>query len=616
MSRLHFVLSISLLLSNYGWCANYYVNDSDLTGDVHTSSVGNNSNNGTSPSTPKATLSNLLSSYSGSFASGDIIYVDAGTYFTTDANINLAASMNGVSIIGAGSALTFFDNNSTSTDANRWANVSGSNINIQGIFLTGYNYGFGGASTLNFSGASNITITDVQVNENSSGGGSSAIVISGGSTIDFVGGGSNCNPLNSSVAGGGVNIEGNSNIISFTNYSITGNAKSLQGGSGLYISGNNTTFVTVTNSRISDNVNTSSQGGAGVYLSGANLTISGSCIEGNSTHSGSGPKYGGAITLTRGSTLTASNCNFANNSVANSGKGGAISINTSFSGSGSAATANLTTCNFNGNTASSEGNHIYLRVGSGNPASVVVDECTFSSTSQDVRQDNSGTVTVTNSGTALTLSGSNITNNNLSPTTTANTNCPTSAVPCFSLLPVELIEFSANCQNGFPFIQWSTASEVNNDYFILERLNIDGTTHIVATIDGNGSTQSISTYSYTDRHPSMGKNYYQLTQIDFDGNRETFNTVSVENCMDVDRTLIHYSNETQEISLFSSKRSLESLSELSVISTIGNTVFTGEVIIISPVKGLTSLNSPLPPGNYLIRLQFKNHEEIVKLFVY
>ncbi|MDG1334016.1 MAG: hypothetical protein P8P74_16890 [Crocinitomicaceae bacterium] len=617
MLNLTRIICLSLLsISSYCGATDYYVNDSDLTGDVYTTSVGSNSNSGTSASSPKATLSNLLASHIGSFNSGDVIYVDAGTYFTTDANLSFGSSLNGVSIVGAGSLLTFFDNNSTSTDANRWANVTGSNITIQGIFLTGYNYGLGGASTLNFSGANNITITDVQVNENSSGGGASAIVISGGSIIDFVGGGSNCNPASSSVAGGGVNVEGNGNIVSFTDYSITGNAKSLQGGSGIYISGDNTTFVTVTNSRISDNVNTSSQGGAAVYLSGANLTISGSCIEGNATHSGSGPKYGGAITLTRGSTFTASNCNFSNNSVANSGKGGAISINTSFSGSGSAASANLTSCNFNGNTATSEGNHIYLRVGSGNAASVVVDECTFSSTSQDIRQDNSGTVTVTNSGTSLSLSGSNTTNNNIAPMTVANTLCPASTVPCFSLLSVELVEFYSVCENGSTTLIWTTASEVNNDYFLLEKVNADGSFTTVTTVNGSDDSQNEITYSYSDHQTREEITYYRLSQVDYDGTREVFDIISSKLCSTSNATTVHYSQETGELMLFNYSGSLENLSGLSLVSMVGNQVATDDVSLQNASKASVQLLKPLAAGNYLVRLLFNDREEMVKLFVH
>lgn len=616
LKRLYILGITVLLISSYCTAANYYVNNTDLTGDIYTSAIGNNSNNGTTPSTPKATLSNLLSTYNGTFASGDVIFVDAGTYFTTDANLNFDSAFDGVSIIGAGSNLTFFDNNSTSTDANLWANVSGLGITIQGVYLTGYNYGFGGASTLNISGANSLSVVDVQVNENSSGGGASAIVITGGSNVEFIGGGSNCNPIGPSVAGGGVNIEGNGNTVSFINYTLTGNSKSVQGGSGMYISGNSTTSVSIINSTISDNVNTSSQGGAAVYLSGANLQISGSCIEGNSTNSGSGPKYGGGITLTRGATLIASNCNFSNNIVANTGKGGAISINTSFSGSGSAASATFTSCNFNGNSATSEGNHIYLRVGSSNPASVVIDECTFSATSQDVRQDNSGSVTVTNSGTALSLSGSNITNNNIDPSTTAITACAPAGVTCFSLLPVELIEFYAICENGYTTIHWTTASEINNDYFILEKVNFDGTFTTIASINGSGNSQNEVAYSFTDEQARAETNYYRLTQVDFDGNREVFDVISSRNCSENLETTVHYSSESQQLIVINSENALKNFSGLTLISMIGSTILTTEIMPNNQSKGFVQLESPLANGNYLVHLRYKDHEEIVKLFVH
>lgn len=597
------------------FATNYYVNNSDLTGDVFTTAVGNNSNSGTSPGAPKATLSNLLSTYSGIITSGDLVFIDAGSYLMTDANIVLGASFNGISIIGAGSSLTFFNNNSTSVDANRWANVTGSNITLQGIYLTGYNYGLGGASTLNISGAVNLTVTDVQINENSSGGGASAIVISGGSSVNFSGGGSNCNPSGSSVAGGGVNIEGNGNIVSFTNYTLTGNAKSLQGGSGMRISGDNTTFVTITNSTVSDNVNTSAEGGAGIYISGANLTITNSCVTGNSTLNGSGPKYGGGITLARGATLNASNCHFGNNLVSNSGKGGAISINTSFTGSGTTATATFTTCSFTNNSADSEGNHIYLRVGSSNPATIIINECTFSATAQDVRQDNSGTVTVTNSGTSLTLSGTNITNNAIAPMTTATTFCPSSTVPCFSILPVELIEFSANCDDGVPVIHWTTASERNNDYFLLERLLEDETFSLITIIKGNGNSQNEITYSYTDLEARPEINYYRLSQVDFNGQRETFSVISTENCAELSETIINYSKETESLRIKSDLDQLGSLREVKLVSMVGQMLFSVRFNDSYSDKQQISLGKRLSVGTYFVRLIFNHHEETVKISV-
>ena len=603
-----------LFIHFHGQATNYYVNDNALTGDVFTTAVGNNANSGTSPNTPKATLSNVLSTYSASLTSGDVIYVDAGMYLTSDANISLPASLNGISIIGAGSTLTFFDNNNTSTDANRWANITGSNITIQGIYLKGYNYGLSAASTLTISGATNITITDVQVNENSSGGGASAIVINGGSSVNFVGGGSKCNPIGPSVAGGGVNIEGNGNNVSFSNYSITGNTKALQGGSGMYISGDNTTFVTVTNSTISNNVNTSSEGGAGIYISGANLSLSGSCISGNSTNSGSGPKYGGGITLARGATVTAVNCSFSNNSVTNTGRGGAVSINTSFAGSGSAASASFTSCSFTNNTASSLGNHIYLRVGSSNPASVAIDECTFSASAQVLRQDNTGTVSIQNSGNP-SLSGTGITVINTTPPVTSPASfCPSADITCFSLLPIELIQFEAKCSGEATEISWTTASERNNDYFILEKMSTDGSFQNIAKIDGSGQSQEAIHYSFRDASSAREQNYYRLKQVDFDGQSETFEVISSENCSESDKSSVHYDSNFGILTLFLNDR--DKLQTIEIISMLGAQINLIESIHSSATTLKFQLEHALKSGNFIIRLQFTHSEERIKFVVF
>lgn len=613
MFQLVKIIPLLLLLVHFqSRSTSYYVNDNSLTGDVYTSVIGNNGNSGLSPSTPKATLSNLLSTYSGTFSPGDEIYIDAGTYFTTDANLNLGAGLNGISIIGAGSSLTFFDNDGTSIDANRWANITGSNITIQGIYLTGYNFGTSGASTLNISGASNLNIIDVQVNENNSGGGSSAIVINGGSSVNFTGGGSSCNPTGPSVAGGGANIEGNGNVVSFTNYSLTGNSKDLQGGSGLYISGDNTTFVTITNSTISNNVNTSGEGGAGIYISGSNLTLSGCCISGNSTNSGSGPKYGGGITLARGATVTATNCSFSNNAVSNSGKGGAISINTSYSGSGGAASVTLNTCSFNDNTTDDEGHHIYLRVGSLNPASVSITECSFSTTTESIRQDNSGTVTIQNSGNP-TMSGTGFTvNNTTPPSSSPATFCPSAAVPCFSFLPIELIEFSANCSDASIEIKWTTATERNNDYFILEKMDYSGSFQEIAKINGNGQSQSILHYSFTDASSSIDKSYYRLKQVDFDGKSETFEMIASPSCHKTNETLVNFDRVRSTLILFIPPSEVDKLQAIEVLSVLGNDIKFDWTKSPNPSSQILKFTHTLSSGSYMVRLIYSDHEERTK----
>ncbi|MDA3911584.1 MAG: T9SS type A sorting domain-containing protein [Bacteroidales bacterium] len=96
-------------------------------------------------------------------------------------------------------------------------------------------------------------------------------------------------------------------------------------------------------------------------------------------------------------------------------------------------------------------------------------------------------------------------------------------------LPVELIDFDAICENSNALMTWVTASESNNNYFILEKSK-DATNWIeIAKIQGAGFSYSEQRYSYLDNSLFTGENYYRLKQVDFDGTETIFKTVNI-NC--------------------------------------------------------------------------------------
>jgi hypothetical protein len=95
-------------------------------------------------------------------------------------------------------------------------------------------------------------------------------------------------------------------------------------------------------------------------------------------------------------------------------------------------------------------------------------------------------------------------------------------------LPVELLFFSATAHNQKQVIlNWATASELNNDFFTVER-SIDGLNwEVVEFVNGNGTTPLRNDYSTTDIRPFTGLSYYRLKQTDFDGAFEYSYIVSV-----------------------------------------------------------------------------------------
>jgi hypothetical protein len=97
-----------------------------------------------------------------------------------------------------------------------------------------------------------------------------------------------------------------------------------------------------------------------------------------------------------------------------------------------------------------------------------------------------------------------------------------------SPLPVELLFFKSEVNNGSVELKWSTAIEINFDRFIVER-SIDGINfHEVASVKGAGNSKERHDYSIQDLSPIVGRSYYKLKALDFDGSYEYFNVVSVD----------------------------------------------------------------------------------------
>ncbi|NUN69642.1 MAG: T9SS type A sorting domain-containing protein [Bacteroidetes bacterium] len=90
-----------------------------------------------------------------------------------------------------------------------------------------------------------------------------------------------------------------------------------------------------------------------------------------------------------------------------------------------------------------------------------------------------------------------------------------------SALPVELTSFTAAAQRLNAELRWSTATEVNNNGFRLQRKKADTSAAAawtdVAFVAGNGTINAAHEYTYTDRHQKAGRYRYRLQQIDNDG---------------------------------------------------------------------------------------------------
>lgn len=99
-------------------------------------------------------------------------------------------------------------------------------------------------------------------------------------------------------------------------------------------------------------------------------------------------------------------------------------------------------------------------------------------------------------------------------------------------LPVELVQFSGNVNSGKIELYWKTASELDNDYFQVEKSNNGKDFESIGLVEGNGSLSTAVNYSFLDPAPFKGINYYRLKQVDFNGDYEYSEIISIQSNQD------------------------------------------------------------------------------------
>jgi hypothetical protein len=171
-----------------------------------------------------------------------------------------------------------------------------------------------------------------------------------------------------------------------------------------------------------------------------------------------------------------------------------------------------------------------------------------------------------------------------------------------AIVPVELISFTASTSGNNLLISWSTASELNNKGFEVQRSEVRGQKSEVsnweriAFVEGHGTTSEQQNYSYKDSSLTNGKYFYRLKQIDYDGSFK----YSLEIEIDLSNPL-RYSLEQNYPNPFNSTTTIEfSLAEQAGVTLKIYNILGKEV--------KTLIKERLSPGNYLINWDAKESD--------
>ena len=183
--------------------------------------------------------------------------------------------------------------------------------------------------------------------------------------------------------------------------------------------------------------------------------------------------------------------------------------------------------------------------------------------------------------------------------------------------PIKLLSFTAKCNNQNAIISWTTATEINNDYFILEKSYDAQNFFEIARIEGAGFSNMDLSYEFIDTQMFPGDNYYRLTQVDYDLTSETFNIIHARCDYEDDggpKLLIYPNPFKSEIHIWMENID-DDIIDFKIYDKLGRLIIKDEYIISgSPDIHIINLKD-LKSASYFLRAVSKNHkfeEKIVK----
>lgn len=168
-----------------------------------------------------------------------------------------------------------------------------------------------------------------------------------------------------------------------------------------------------------------------------------------------------------------------------------------------------------------------------------------------------------------------------------------------SPLPIELLSFMAKPNGVTVDITWETASEINNDYFVIEKTTDNLIFEEVERVEGAGNSSIVRNYAIVDRHPSKGISYYRLKQVDYDGSYEYSELVAVNNESSSYESIKVYPNPSNGNNVTIDITNIKEKEVLVNVYNILGEIMYSKIVLVEDSPFITP-NNKLDPGVYFI----------------
>ena len=165
-----------------------------------------------------------------------------------------------------------------------------------------------------------------------------------------------------------------------------------------------------------------------------------------------------------------------------------------------------------------------------------------------------------------------------------------------TVLPISLLDFTPQLKNNKVQIDWTTSTEINNDYFTIEKSTDALNFRPIAIVDGAGNSNNVLHYEYIDTEAKNSEVlYYRLKQTDFNG-EFSYSYIKAVQMEDEDVEWKVFPNPANQFIQVKG-----SVNKVRLYNVSGVSVYEGEGVLNTSIT-----TNNLPSGTYIIEVQFNS----------
>ena len=174
-------------------------------------------------------------------------------------------------------------------------------------------------------------------------------------------------------------------------------------------------------------------------------------------------------------------------------------------------------------------------------------------------------------------------------------------------LPISMLSFTGTDIGSKNLLNWITSSEKNNAYFEIQKSTDNMNFETIGKVNGNGTTNSIQYYNFTDNNVTGIVNYYRIIQYDFDGKTSISPIVSIET--NGGATITIAPNPSHDA--FNLTLSKITSADLTVLDVLGREIYS---IHIVQGRNLVTFGADLQNGAYILQVKTSDQVFIQRIF--